>query len=379
MKIAVLISSLRCGGTERTVSLLANAWTECGHAVEIITLSAKDVAPFFPLDARIQHRALDLQFSSATKIHGLFNNLRRIRIIRSAFQQSKPDIIVAFMEGTTALAVLAARGLRTPVMLSEVAVPAVQSGSWFWNQVRKIIYPHSAGLIVPSRGVQNYFVEELHLPCEVIPNPVAVPARRRESTTDGQKLIAVGRLSPEKGFDLLLRAFVRIHAAHPQTTLSIFGEGPLHDELIRLRDSLGLQDFVHFPGTSKDLAQELAKADIFVLSSKYEGFGNVLCEAMAVGLPVVSFDCPTGPREIIRHGIDGVLVEPDNVEKLAAAVGDLLSNRKLRSELSERAPEILQRLGLPRISAEWQVRLARACGQTGDASDAGPMNTRAVL
>lgn len=363
MKIAVLISSLRCGGTERTASLLANAWVENGLEIEILTLSAADVAPFFPLDARIKHTPLDLQQASRTKFHGLVNNGKRVHRIRNAFKHSRPDLVVAFMEGTTALAIIAARGMKLPVVISEVAVPALQNGGWLWNSMRKLLYPKAALLIVPSKGVQTYFNERLRLPCEVIPNPVALPPPVAVPHESGERLVAVGRLSPEKGFDLLLHAFARIRKSHAQASLTIFGEGPLRSELVNLRDNLGLQQHVAFPGTSTDLAREMQKADIFVLSSKYEGFGNVLCEAMAVGLPVVSFDCPTGPREIIRHGVDGLLVPPGNVEKLAEVVSGLLSDCKLRTELSRHAPQVVERFGLPRIARQWQMAFERAVQQ----------------
>lgn len=358
MKLAILISSLRCGGTERTASLLANAWARDSHKVEILTLSGPEIAPFFPLDTRVRHRALDLQSASHNKLHGLINNVRRVQAIRKALKESRPDVVVAFMEGTTALALLAARGLNIPVIISEVAVPELQSGGMHWSLLRKFLYPRAASLVVPSKGVQKYFNEKLRLACEVIPNPVESPPPA-EAARSGERLIAVGRLSPEKGFDTLLQAFKRIQRVHPQASLTIFGEGPLRSELCALRDQLALQN-VEFPGTSASLAHEFHKADIFVLSSKYEGFGNVLCEAMAAGLPAVSFDCPTGPREIIRHGVDGILVPPGSAEKLADAVNDLLADRKRRMELSRRAPEVLERFGLPRIARQWQLLFDRA-------------------
>jgi glycosyltransferase involved in cell wall biosynthesis len=191
----------------------------------------------------------------------------------------------------------------------------------------------------------------------VIPNPVAAaPVRAATSASAKERertVIAMGRLSREKGFDLLLEAFSRIAGRHPGWQLKILGEGPLRTDLEAQAAGLNLGDRVQFTGAVSEPYSILSCAGLFVFSSRFEGFGNALCEAMACGLPVVSFDCPSGPREIVRDGVDGVLVPAENIGELAAAMDRLMSDPQERMHLASKAPEVIERFGLKRVLHLW--------------------------
>jgi glycosyltransferase involved in cell wall biosynthesis len=208
----------------------------------------------------------------------------------------------------------------------------------------------------------------------VIPNPVLRPEDPRDEQTDGigkqtgdfrqqsdgdrktghRTIISMGRLAYEKGFDLLIYAFASVAARHPAWGLRIFGEGPLRSELETLALRLGLSERVSFPGFTSRPAEAMRQSDLFVLPSRSEGFGNVLTEAMACGLPVVGFDCPSGPRHIIRDGVDGVLVPPRDVPALAAALERLMGDDAARARLAANAPDVLERFGLEKVMAMWE-------------------------
>src|SRR5262249_38216695 len=154
----------------------------------------------------------------------------------------------------------------------------------------------------------------------VIPNPFPLPGRvaRLGQSKSGRVIMAMGRLVHQKGFDLLLKAFSMVAAKHPEWSLAVLGEGPLRADLEAQTEELQLAGRVRWAGRIEDPFPTLCTADLFAFPSRFEGFGLALAEAMACGLPVVSFDCPEGPGEIIRHGVDGVLVPPEDVDALAA-------------------------------------------------------------
>jgi glycosyltransferase involved in cell wall biosynthesis len=168
-------------------------------------------------------------------------------------------------------------------------------------------------------------------------------------------VVALGRLCKEKGFDLLLGAFARVAAKHPDWSLVVWGEGPLRLSLERIRDEVGLEGRAFFPGLTRQPFENMQQSDLFILSSRREGFPNALCEAMACGLPVISFDCASGPREIITDGVDGLLVPAEDEEALAVAIDRLLSNEEERKRLAANAQRVVERFSLPLVIGMWEA------------------------
>jgi GalNAc-alpha-(1->4)-GalNAc-alpha-(1->3)-diNAcBac-PP-undecaprenol alpha-1,4-N-acetyl-D-galactosaminyltransferase len=362
MRVTCVISTLWRGGAERALCILADAWAERGHEVSILTFQY-DLEGTYSVPSSVTIRSLGLLGKSRHPLPAVWRNVRRIRVLRRAIQASKPDVVVSFMNHTNVLVVCATRGLRIPVIISERTVPLLYSLGPLWSGLRKAIYPLSDVLVCQTKGAVARFQAMTADRGVAIPNPVIVPSEVSRSDSSaaqrkGRILVAMGRLVREKGFDLLLEAFARATAAHPDWSLTIIGKGPLLEELAQQAKALGLSDRVRFAGEQADPFPLLRAADLFAFSSRFEGFGMALAEAMACGLPAISFDCPEGPGDIIRHGVDGILVPREDVAAFAAALDRLMGDSQERARLAARALEVSSRFSLERVMAMWDELFA---------------------
>lgn len=358
MRITLIIASLGTGGSERAMQLLANHLATAGHDVTLVTLSAAD-DDFYRLHSHIRRVGLGLLKPSAHLGEVVRNNLARVRQLRREIVKARPEAVVSFGDTTNVQTLMATFGLRVPIVVCEQVDPRQYSIGAAWSTLRRIVYPLATILVVVSSAMAKSWagrvVRKEHI--RVIPNPVYVTGNTVAIAGDrhgrGFTVAAMGRLVSQKGFDHLLHAFRLCCDRYPQWSLHILGEGAERQSLEQLRRDLGLDDRVRFLGIVKEPSDVLRQADLFVMSSRYEGFPLSLIEAMACRLPVISTDCPTGPSEIIRHGIDGLLVAQGDVAALANAMDRLMGNREERRCMAARAAEIIERFGPDRIMSLW--------------------------
>jgi glycosyltransferase involved in cell wall biosynthesis len=172
----------------------------------------------------------------------------------------------------------------------------------------------------------------------------------------------MGRLTHQKGFDLLLEAIVGVRAAGVPARLTIVGVGELEAELRAKADALGLADVVALVGFQEHPARFFAHADVFVLSSRYEGMPNVVLEALACGLPVVAFDCPHGVSEVVHDGVNGRLIAAEDVPALTAALVDVLRDDATRARMRAAIPAELRPFTAPAVSARWNALFTELTG-----------------
>ncbi len=360
MRVTLVIHGMGSGGAERVAATMANAWTARGWEITLITFEDAASGSFYPLDARVRFQPLGIAGASRNLSQAIISNSRRLLAIRRTIQAARPDVVVTFLDMVNVRTLLALAGTRVPVVVTEQTDPGQKNLGRVWETLRRWTYRHAARVVVLGQSSWEYFPPDIRARTVILPNPIAVdqPDEDDERPSTGQKtLVAVGRLVPEKGFDLLLEAFARVAPEHPNWRLVIWGEGPLRRDLEAQRDRLGLRSRVSLPGRTQALFRELRRADLFVMSSRREGLPMALGEAMACGLPAVSFDCRSGPREIIRPGVDGLLVPPGDIEGLAAALSALMGDDAERQRMAQRAPEVLERFSAERVLDRWEELL----------------------
>jgi GalNAc-alpha-(1->4)-GalNAc-alpha-(1->3)-diNAcBac-PP-undecaprenol alpha-1,4-N-acetyl-D-galactosaminyltransferase len=352
VRIAFVIPSLGAGGAERVATLLANEWNANGHDITLVTFDASGTEPFFALDAGVSLREL-AAFASRGLAAKLGTNVARVSRLRALLRELHPDVGVAFMTEANVIALWASRGLGVPVVISERNQPDRAGLGRAHKLARRLTYPLATALVVQTDAIASWAKARFRIPVHVIPNPVrldAGDARREEG--DVQWLISLGRLAPQKGFDILVRSFAAIASKHPNWRLAIYGEGPDRPLLERLRAESGCADRILLPGLTKDPAAALSKASLFVLASRFEGYPNALLEALAQGLPVLATACPGGTVEILANA-HGMLVPPDDIGAMTTALDAMLSAPDLRDAYAWKARRAVTGLDVATVGRRW--------------------------
>lgn len=363
MKITCVIDSLSYGGAERVMAFLAGGLAGRGHTISLITLSP-EIPDFYSVPDTVSRSSLPTV--GLLRWYDLPGQARRLKELREAVAAQRPDTVISFIDATNVLTLLALPAGKPPVIVCERIHPAFHTLSPHWKLLRRLVYPRAARVVMLTGDSLKWAAE--HFPgwkSAVIPNPVPAPSFSPGSGRPAfferpLNVIAAGRLHRQKGFDLLLESFARLAARFPDWQLTILGEGSERAGLEGMAGRLGLADRVKFPGLTKNLADIFRFADLFALSSRYEGFPNALTEALACGLPAVSFECPSGPSEIIRHGIDGLLVPDGDTRAFSEAMAELMTNAPKRALMAKRAPEIQGRFAPASYLDSWEKLLSEA-------------------
>jgi len=354
VRIAFVIPSLGAGGAERVATLLANEWSANGHDVTLVTFETPGTEPFFTLDPGVSLRELAASAESRGLLARLSTNVARVSRLRSGLRELHPDAVVAFMTEANVIALWASRGLGVPVVISERNQPERPGLGRAHRLARRLTYPLASAMVLQTDAIASWVRARFRIPVHVIPNPVRLGAgdARRENG-DVQWLMSLGRLAPQKGFDILIKSFAAVASKHSKWRLVIYGEGPHRAALERLRSESGCADRIMLPGLTKDPAEALSKAGLFVLPSRFEGYPNALLEALAQGLPVLATSCPGGTVEILDNGVHGMLVPPDDFEAMTTALDAMLSAPDLRDAYAWKARRAVTGLDVATVGKRW--------------------------
>ena len=372
--VSFIIPTLPGGGAERVIIQLLQHIDRKRFSPCLVLFQEKGtLMKDLPSDVKLY------AFIKKDYVHGLKQLLELIKLA-SLIKRTKPRVIVSFMWYTNVISLLARMlcGIRAKhkVIVSERTTLSFTYGGrligWLRRRVTQLLYPTADRVIAQTRQTKQELLETTHLQADrvkVIHNPVDIQALEEISKEPIEVIwfnlelplvLSIGRLTIEKGFEHLIRAFAQVIKEHP-AHLVILGEGKERCRLQGLVNQLGVKEWVHLPGFEKNPYKYLAHSTLFVLSSLYEGFPNVLLEALALGVPSVATRCPTGPEEIITDGVDGILVPPANESALADAIRRALLDAGLRKRLGEVGKKRALDFEVDKIVRQYEAVIEETC------------------
>ena len=359
------------GGVERVLTLKANYFAEhFGYDITIILTEGKDKPLFYPLSDRIKIVNLDVNFEelwTCSFVKKVFVYLSKQRIFKkrltAELMRIRPDITVSLLrreinfindikDGSKKIGELHVNRANYRNFEEGDANFIKNLFAKFWMRSLVSHLKQLDKFIVLTEEDKASWTELSNV--EVIPDPLAFDVAE-VSPLKAKRVIAVGRYVYQKGFDLLLQAWAKIEKQFPDWELAIYGMGDRspYDDLAK---QLGVDmNRCHLNGSTQNIRKEYLESSLFVFSSRFEGFGMVLIEAMACGLPVVSFDCPCGPKDIVSHDEDGLLVPSGDIAKLANAMSQLMDSYELRHQMAKNAIGNVRRFQIDEIADRWQL------------------------
>ena len=358
------------GGVERVLTLKANYFADhFGYDITIILTEGKNKPMFYPLSNKIHVVNLNIGFeelwtcSFAKKVLVYLKKQRQFKkALTKELMRIHPDVTVSLLrreinflndikDGSRKIGELHVNraNYRNFETNDSNFIKNLFAKFWMYSLVSKL--KHLDQFIVLTEEDKKAWAELPNI--SVIPDPLSFSPTQKSSLSI-KRVIAVGRYVYQKGFDQLLQAWATIERQYPEWQLVVFGDGNRTPYEQQMKE-LGIDDNrCHLYGPTTDIQQEYVNSSLFAFSSRFEGFGMVLVEAMACGLPVVSFDCPCGPKDIVKDGEDGILVENGNIKLFASSLSKLMSDEALRQSMSKAALKNVQRFSMEQIAEQWR-------------------------
>ncbi len=356
-KIVFVVEMLFGGGAERVTAALANELCkDKENQVHIITYLRDESKEYFLDSSVIKHEIGNI--TGGVKVQRIY---KRIARIRSIIKEIDPYCVISL--GSPIIVnplTVAMMGLGYPLILSERNDPKSFPVSKFQRFSRMLCYSYCKGLVFQTHEAKEFFPKFIQKKGVVICNPITSKLPDPYQGERNTSIVNFCRLTYQKNLDLLIDAFSDISEEFSQYSLSIYGDGEERDRLQDKINQMGLSDRIILHGYKSNIYEEINKASMFVSSSDYEGISNSMLEAIALGIPSVCTDCPAGgAREVIEHGVNGLLVPVRNREKMSEAMKSILSDAKLAESFSNEGLKLREKISVSEIAKKW---LDAICG-----------------
>ena len=342
MKIAIYNTSISGGGAERFTVLLSNGLANRGYDIHLLTGALTDGE--YVIDENVNRIVLHEQLNFLSNIKSLYQYLRKYHIDICIAVGIYPNLVAAAANCFP---------LKTRIVLCERNAPKEDHLSWKSKALRALLYWRGDAFVFQTPDARDFYSKSIQRRSIIIPNPIREGLPQR-SLVHEKRIVAVGRLMPQKNYLLLLESFFFLFKENADYTLHIYGKGFLESGLRLYAEHLGIANRVFFEGFFLDVHERIKNSDIFVMSSDFEGMPNALMEAMAMGFPVISTNCPAGgPRMLIQNGVNGILVPVGDKETLANAMIYYMSNPNAKELLAQNAHKIYDMYSLSNILGKW--------------------------
>ncbi|MCT4137934.1 glycosyltransferase family 4 protein [Elizabethkingia anophelis] len=360
-----ILGTYNSGGMERVLANKANYLTELGYDITIITTDQRERSPYFQLDPRIKNIDLGINYTDNNNrglLHKLLSYPRKQKMHRQKLQniliELKADIVISMFDNDASFIYKIKDGSRKILEIHFSRFKRLQYGrKGVWKIVNllrsnadlKLVKQYDR-FVVLTHEDKSYWSNLTNI--EVIPNANSFVSSK-QADLESKRVIAVGRYDYQKGFDDLINVWKGVYAKHPDWSLDIFGHGPLKDELQSLIDRLGLTKTIHLCAPVKNIEQEYLNSSILAMTSRYEGLPMTLLEAQVCGLPLVSYACKCGPRDIIKDGINGYLIEENDQKEMIQKLIHLMNDEKFRKQMGDASYRFSDNYSEDRIMQQW--------------------------
>jgi len=346
MKIMICDATLMQGGAERVISILSDSLCKMGHEVEILLYYNRPI--FYKLNESV--------FVHSDEDHiGKSGVLKHIRWRRKYIKERNPDVVISFLAPFNMINIVAMAGLKIPLIVADRNDPKRVPENFLIRKARDFLYRFASGIVLQNETNRSYFSRTVQKKSAVIFNPLNLgeyegAALRCEEKS--KSIVSVARVIEQKNPMMLLNAFSTLSNEFPDYNLVFYGDGDMREDVLEEAKRLGLSGRVEAPGAEKNVFEKTKSAELFVMTSNYEGMPNALIEAMCMGLPCISTKV-SGAVDVIKNGENGLLVDCNDEAALVKAMRKMLTEEDFRRKCANKASELSEDLRTEKITIQW--------------------------